>query len=43
MIHTSPKTLKAFHQEYDIYGDSYSDPTDTDQLETVFNRITEVC
>lgn len=41
MIHTSPKTQKAFHLEYDDYGDSYSEDTTVDQLKTVFDGMEE--
>lgn len=42
MIHTSPKTQKSFQQDYDDYGDSYTEDTTTDQLKSVFERITQV-
>lgn len=42
MIHTSPKTQKSFQQDYDVYGDSYTEDTTAEQLKSVFERITQV-
>lgn len=41
MIHTSPKTQKSFQQDYDVYGDSYTEDTTAEQLKSVFERITQ--
>lgn len=41
MIHTSPKTEKSFQKDYDEYGDSYTEDTTAEQLQTVFERMTQ--
>ena len=44
MIHTSPKTVREFAQDYDKYGDSFHEDTTVDQLKTVFENIEkQVC
>ncbi|XP_049919490.1 DNA ligase 4 isoform X2 [Epinephelus moara] len=39
MIHMSPSTREHFAKEYDSYGDSYFVDTDEQQLQEVFDRI----
>lgn len=43
MIHTSPATQKLFQQDFDDYGDSYSEDTTPERLKDVFSKITVVC
>lgn len=39
MIHTSPATQKVFQQDFDDYGDSYSEDTTSERLKDVFSKI----
>ena len=43
MIHTSPATQKLFQQDFDDYGDSFSEDTTPERLKDVFSKITVVC
>ena len=42
MIHTSPATQKLFQQDFDDYGDSFSEDTTPERLQDVFSKITVV-
>ena len=42
MIHTSPATHKMFQQDFDDFGDSYSEDTVPERLKDVFSKINVV-
>ena len=39
MLHCSPRTAEKFAEEYDRYGDSYTEDATADSLREVFNNV----